>query len=59
MKRLIVKYREGHCNLTADTIVDRDGMIYAYIGDSLIGIFDPGCIDMLYLSEVKTEGAGI
>ena len=55
MKKLIVKYREGdspnYVNIPAETIVEANGFVCAYIGDSLVGVFDLGVVDMVYLSE--------
>ena len=54
--RLIVKYHEDkpyHANVACDLIEREDGMVFAYNGDALVGVFDLGIVDMMYLSEER------
>lgn len=55
MKKLIVKYHENEkdcfVNITAERITERDGIIFAYSGERLVGVFDMGFINAAYLSE--------
>jgi hypothetical protein len=55
MTKLIVIYREGdapsYVNINADSIINKDGFMFAYAGHELVGAFDMGVVDMVYLSE--------
>ena len=51
MKRLIVKWRDGHCNIPVTHIQRVGDVVEAYRGDDFIGMFDLGSVDMLYISE--------
>lgn len=55
MKRLIVKHKENgglaHGNIPADRIAEKEGFIFAYNGDELVGVFDLGLIEVAYISE--------
>jgi len=56
--RLVVKYHDENpqfINITADRIDEHDGIIWAYRGDELVGVFYVGAVDMAYLSG-GTEG---
>lgn len=55
MKRLVVKWGTGFCNL-AVTDIKKDGdIVWAYINGEFIGMFDLGAVDILYVSQ---EGGG-
>ena len=54
--RLIVKFTSGDfVNIEANHIRRDESFIYAYIFEELVGIFDMGGIEYLYLSEKKNE----
>ena len=55
MKRLIAYFKGQFVNLPADRIEEREGFIYAYSGNELIGTFDMGYIDAVYLSTPDTK----
>ncbi len=50
MKRLIVKWRDGHCNLAITHIKRIGDVIEAYLNDEFVGMFDLGSIDALWIS---------
>ena len=50
MKRLVVRWKDQFANIPAERIEERDGMIYAYDEKGLVGVFDLGTIDLIYLS---------
>ena len=53
--KLTAKYKygetEGYASLTADRLAEREGMVYVYNRAELVGIFDVGCLTMVYLTE--------
>lgn len=52
MTRFIVNYfGEKHCNIPADRIEERDGFVFAFNENSLVGIFDLSVTDTCYLSK--------
>ena len=66
--RLVVKFRDGYTNIEADRLEREDDVVYAYrmvavpVSESLfvedkilVGVFDLGTIDYLYLSEKKED----
>lgn len=55
MKRLIVKWDDGYCNISVTHIETESGYTIAYNGNLLVGIFDNGFVNVLYISE--KEGA--
>lgn len=52
--RLVVKYRESerfeHVNVTADKLVEQDGIIWAYKQGELVAAIKTDVFDMAYLS---------
>jgi hypothetical protein len=52
--RLVVKYRESerfeHVNVTADKLVERDGIVWAYRQGELVAAIKTDVFDMAYLS---------
>lgn len=54
MSRCIVNYKERYCNLQADRMEERDGILFVYNGQILVGTFDLGTIDNCYLTK-ETE----
>lgn len=58
--RLVAKYIEGDeirfVNILAESIIEKDGYLFAYCGEKLVGVFDIGLVVAAYLSgEVKNE----
>ena len=52
MTRFIVNYfGEKHCNIPADRIEERNGFVFAFNENSLVGIFDLSVTDTCYLSR--------
>lgn len=52
MKRLIVNWGDGYCNIPVTHIELReDSVVFAYNGDEFVGVFDLGAIAFLYVSE--------
>ena len=55
--RLIVYYKpDSHVNIAADRMAEDDGIVRAYRGEQLVGVFDLGVIDMIYLSGGNDNG---
>ena len=50
MKRCIVKLRDGHVNIPADAMREENGMVYVTRNGELIGVFDLGVVETIYLS---------
>ena len=50
MTKLIAKMRDGYCNIAADSMTEREGMIFVYRGEKLVGVFDLGAVDAIYIS---------
>ena len=50
LKRLIVKWRDAHCNLSITHIKRVDDVIEAYRNEELVGLFDLGSIDAFWIS---------
>ena len=50
MKRLVVRWNDQFVNINAARIEERDGMVYAFDNAGLVGVFDLGAVDMIYLS---------
>ena len=53
MKRCIVGFvgQDGYVNMPADRLKKDESFIYAYSGEELVGAFDLGTINYIYLSE--------
>lgn len=51
MKRLVVKWRGGFCNLPITHIKRIEDVIEVYQNDEFIGMFDLGAIEMFYISD--------
>ena len=60
-KMLTVYYfdKTTRCNAMlvtpATRLVREDSVIFAYNGDALVGMFDLGSVDQIYVSEAKDE----
>lgn len=57
MKRLIVKWRDGYCNLPVSQITREDAVVYAFRDAEFVGMFDLGAVELLYVSD--REGAQV
>lgn len=55
MKRLVVKWRDSHCNLPITSIKRVGDVVEAYRGNEFIGMFDLGSVDALYITEKESE----
>lgn len=56
MSRLIANWKDGYANINAEHIAERDGMIFAYDDkDELVGVFDLGIINYIYVSGGANE----
>lgn len=51
MKRLIVKWRDGYCNLPVSHIARKDAVVYAFRDAEFVGMFDLGAIEILYVRD--------
>lgn len=54
MKRCIVGFvgiRDSYVNMPADRLIREDSFVYAYNGEDLVGAFDLGTINYIYLTE--------
>lgn len=50
MKRLVVRWGEEFVNIQATRIEENNGMIFAFAENNLVGVFDLGAVNMIYLS---------
>ena len=50
MKRCIVRSKEDYVNIAADELREENGMVYVTKGGALVGVFDLGTVDYVYLS---------
>jgi hypothetical protein len=54
MKRCIVKFNgKESCNIEADMLCREEGIVFAYKGTDLVGVFDLGFVDAIILSTSK------
>lgn len=51
MTRCIVKFRDGYANIVADSMEEREGIVYVRHASELVGAFDLGALDAIYLSD--------
>ena len=60
MKRCIVGFvgQDGYVNMPADRLKKDDSFIYAYNGDDLVGVFDLGTINYIYITEKNLPNEG-
>ena len=49
--KLVVRYKDNFVNIAATSMQEREGIVFAYNGDCLVGAFDLGYVDMIWLSE--------
>ena len=51
MSRLIVRWRDGYCNIPITHLVWEENIVWAFNEDEKVGFFDLGAVDVLYVSE--------
>ena len=51
MKRCVVGFRDNYVNMQADKLRREDTFVYAYNGEELVGAFDLGTINYIYITE--------
>lgn len=58
MKRLVVRGKDWFCNIAVTrTMMDGD-VVYAYFDGELVGFFDLGIVDALWVTEKRGDGDG-
>ncbi len=55
MKHLIVRWRDGHCNLQITHINRVGDVIEAYRNEEFVGMFDLGAIDAFWISTKESK----
>jgi hypothetical protein len=56
MKRCVVKFNKTEfCNIEADMISREDSIVFVHRGTELVGVFDLGCVDAIYLTAKKGD----
>lgn len=53
--RLIVRGKDWHVNINVTHIQREEALVFAFLGDDLVGVFDLGIVGALYMSERKRE----
>lgn len=53
MKKCVVKFKNGYICINADRLEREEGLIFAFDGEKLVGVFDLGFIDTVHLCEQK------
>lgn len=57
MKRCVVRFNKGEfCNIEATMISRDEGIVYVHKGTELVGVFDLGYVDAIWLTEKKGDG---
>ena len=51
MKRLVVRWRDAHCNIAITHIVREGDVVMAYQDKEFVGLFDLGSVDALYVTD--------
>lgn len=51
MKKFCARAKDFYVNIAADRMEEADGIVRVYNGDKLVGVFDLGFIDAMWLSE--------
>lgn len=49
--RLVVRGRDWHSNIGVTRIEREECVVFAYLGNDLVGVFDLGDVTALYMSE--------
>lgn len=50
MSKCVVRFNGDYVNIKADRIEEHNGMVFVFDGELLVGVFDLGAVDMVYLS---------
>ena len=50
MSKCVVRFKDDYVNIPADRIEEHNGMVFVFDGEMLVGVFDLGAVDMVYLS---------
>lgn len=53
LKRCVVRFGDNFCNIEADQIWREESIVIVYNGKEIVGIFDLGFVDAIYLTETK------
>lgn len=57
MKRCVVKYNKNEfCNIEATMLSREDSIVFVHKGTELVGVFDLGYVDAIWLTEKKGDG---
>lgn len=48
--KCVVRFKDNFVNIPADRLTEAEGMVYVYRGNELVGVFDLGFIDSIYIS---------
>ena len=51
MKRLVVRWKDAHCNMPVTHIIRVGDVVEAYRGEDFVGMFDLGSVDALYITD--------
>ena len=57
VQRLIVRGKDWYANIPVTRIEKVEDVVFAYLGDAFVGMFDLGAVNMLYITgERGNEG---
>ena len=54
-RKCVVRGKDWHINIPADYLEENEGIVRAYLQGHLVGVFDLGVVDVLYLSGGSHE----
>lgn len=54
--RCVAKWKDGHANIQADAMREENGMVYVIRAGELVGVFDLGLVEAIYLSGGNDNG---
>lgn len=54
--RCVAKWKDGHANIPADGMREENGMVYVTRDGELVGVFDLGLVEAIYLSGGNDNG---
>ena len=54
--RCVAKWKDGHVNIQADAMREENGMVYVTRDGELVGVFDLGWVEAIYLSGGNDNG---
>lgn len=52
-KRLICRTKDWSCNIPIDYAVEDENTVRAYRNKEIVGFFDLGAVDVLYVTEAR------